>query len=97
MIAVIHLLRLSVSEPKRISAALDNLRAMLALSRESWKFYMAEDDDDHEWIPNPKQTGVIPGVKGITEEMVKGWTITFLDEADDLLAGRKLRPLLAGL
>jgi hypothetical protein len=91
LIAVIHLLRLPVSEPTRLSAALDHLKAMLALSRESWKFYMAEDDDDHEWIPNPKQTGVIPGVK-ITEEMVKGWTITFLDEADELLAGRKLVP-----
>ena len=46
-------------------------------------------------IANPKQTGVIPGVK-ITEEMVKGWTITFLDEADDLLAGRKLVPFWRG-
>ena len=64
---------------------------MLALSRESWKFYLAEDDNDHEWIPNPKQTGVIPGVT-VTEEMVKGWTITFLDEADEILAGRKLIP-----
>jgi hypothetical protein len=91
LIAAIHLLRLPVSEPKRMGAALDHLRAMLALSRESWKFYMAEDDDDHEWIPNPKQAGVIPGVK-ITEEMVKGWTVTFLDEADELLAGRKLAP-----
>ena len=90
-IAVIHLLRLPVSEPKRTSAALEHLRAMLALSRESWKFYMAEDDDDHEWIPNPKQTGVIPGVK-VTEEMVKGWTLTFLDEAEELLDGRKLVP-----
>jgi hypothetical protein len=91
MIAMIHLLRLPVLEPMRLSAALDHLKAMLALSRESWKFYMAEDDDDHEWIPNPKQTGIIPGVQ-ITEEMVKGWTITFLDEADDILAGRKLVP-----
>jgi hypothetical protein len=23
---------------------------------------LAETDDDHEWIPNPKQTGAIPGV-----------------------------------
>jgi hypothetical protein len=91
LIALIHLLRLPVLEPIRMSAVLDHLKAMVALSRESWKFYMAETDDDHEWIPNPKQTGVIPGVK-ITEEMVKGWTITFLDEADDLLAGRKLVP-----
>ncbi len=50
----------------------------------------AETDDDHEWIPNPRQTGVVPGVK-VTDEMVKGWT-TFLDEADDLLEGRKLVP-----
>ncbi len=95
LIALIHLLRLPMSEPRRMSAALDHLRAMLALSRESWRFYMAEDDDDHEWIPNPKQAGVIPGVK-ITEEMVKGWTLTFLDEADDLLAGRKLVPFWRG-
>jgi hypothetical protein len=91
MIAFVHLVRLPVTEPRRMSAVLDHLRAMLALSRQTWRFYTAEDDDDHEWIPNPKQTGVVPGVK-ITEEMVKGWTITFLDEADELLAGRKLVP-----
>jgi hypothetical protein len=90
-IAFIHLIRLPVSEPKRMGAALDHLKAVIALSRESWKFYMAEDDDDHEWIPNPKQTGVIPGVN-VTEEMVRGWTATFLDEADAILAGRKLIP-----
>jgi hypothetical protein len=90
-IAAIHLVRLPVAEPKRMGAALEHLKAMLALSRESWKFYMAEADDDREWIPNPKQTGVIPGVR-MTEEMVKGWTLTFLDEADELLAGRKLVP-----
>ncbi len=90
-VALIHLLRLPVSEQRRLSTALEHLKAMLALSRESWKLYMAEDDDDHEWIPNPKQTGVIPGVK-ITEEMVKGWTLTFLDEAEELLDGRKLIP-----
>ena len=91
MIAVIHLIRLPVSEPQRMSAVLAHLKAMLALSRESWKFYLAETDNDHEWIPNPKQTGVIPGVT-VTEEMVKGWTITFLDEAEEILAGRKLIP-----
>jgi hypothetical protein len=95
MIAVIHLLRLPVTEPQRMSAVLEHLKTMLALSRESWRFYMAEDDNDHEWIPNPKQTGVIPGVT-VTEEMVKGWTVTFLDEADEILAGRKLIPFWRG-
>lgn len=90
-IAMIHLIRLKPVEPARMQAVLDHLKQMIGLSRESWKFYMAEDDDDHEWIPNPKQTGVIPGVK-ITDEMVRGWTQTFLDEADDLLAGSKLVP-----
>lgn len=91
VVAMIHLIRLKPTEPAHMQSALDHLKQMIALSRESWKFYMAEDDDDHEWIPNPKQTGVIPGVK-ITDEMVRGWTRTFLDEADDLLEGRKLVP-----
>jgi len=90
-VALVHLLRLPVTEPGRMTSVLEHLKAMVALSRESWKLYMDEEDDDHEWIPNPKQTGVIPGIK-ITEEMVKGWTLTFLDEAEEILAGRKLIP-----
>ena len=27
------------------------------LNRETWKYVRAETDDDHEWLPNPKQTG----------------------------------------
>src|SRR5205807_9480536 len=91
VIALIHLIRFPVQEPARMKTALSHFEQVLALSKESWKFILAETDDDHEWIPNPKQTGVIPGVK-ITDEMVKGWTRTFLDEADELLAGRKLVP-----
>ncbi len=91
LIAMVHLVRLPVVEPKRMASVLDHLKATIALSRESWACYMAETDDDREWIPNPKQTGVIPGVK-ITEEMVKGWTVTFLDEAQEILDGRKLVP-----
>ena len=63
---------------------------MIALSREAWKSYLAETDDDHEWIPNPKQNTVMPGGK-VTGEMVKGW-LEFLDEAEAILAGKKLVP-----
>ena len=63
---------------------------MVKLSRESWRFYLAETDDDHEWIPNPKQSTVMPGGK-VTDEMVKGWT-EFLDEAEAIYAGKVLVP-----
>src|SRR5207247_803418 len=42
VIALIHLIRLKVAEPARMTTALEHLRAMVALSRASWKFYLAE-------------------------------------------------------
>ena len=51
---------------------------------------MAETDDDHEWIPNPRQTGVIPNVH-VTQEMVNAWT-DFLDQSQKILAGEVLIP-----
>ncbi len=89
MIAVIHLLRLPVIEPARMQAALGHLQQMLAMSREMWKFALAETDDDHEWIPNPKQKSVV-GI-AVSQQMVDGW-LGFLDEADALLAGKRLIP-----
>ena len=88
--AFIHLLNFQVKEPARMRSALEHLEAMVALSREAWKSYLAETDDDHEWIPNPKQDTVMPGGK-VTGEMVKGW-LDFLDEAEAILAGKKLVP-----
>ncbi len=63
---------------------------MIALSRESWKFILAETDDDHEWVPSPKQHTVMPG-GAVTVAMVKGW-MDFLDEAQAILKGEKLIP-----
>jgi hypothetical protein len=51
---------------------------------------MAETDDDHEWVPNPRQHSMMPG-GAVTEEMVNGWT-AFLDEAQSILQGKKLIP-----
>ena len=90
LVAFVHLLHFPVKEPTRMGSALSHLGTMVALSRESWKFYLAETDNDHEWIPNPKQDTVMPGGK-VTDEMVKGW-LDFLDEADTILAGKKLVP-----
>lgn len=94
LVAAVHLIRLPVAEPKRLAAALAHMEAVIALSRESWKFYMAETDNDREWIPNPKQESVIPGAR-VTAEMVQGWE-TFLQEAEALLAGKLLVPFWRG-
>jgi hypothetical protein len=90
VIAFIHLQRYPVMEPERMKSALKHLEAMIELSRESWKSYLAEIDNDHEWIPNPKQDTVVPGGK-VTEEMVQGWH-GFLDEASKILDGTTLVP-----
>ena len=94
VVATIHMIRMPVVEPKRMASALEHLRAMIGLSRESWRFYKRESDDDNEWIPNPGQKTVVPGVR-VTEEMVRGWE-EFLDEAEALLAGKTLVPFWRG-
>lgn len=90
LLSFVHLLHFPVKEPARMSAALKHMETMLTLSRESWKAYLAETDDDHEWIPNPKQNSVLPNGK-VTGEMLKSW-LGFLDEAEAILAGKKLVP-----
>lgn len=90
VIALIHLIRLPVAEPKRLAASLDHLKAVMATSRESWKFIADETDDDHEWVPNPNQSTVMPNGR-VTREMIDGW-MSFLDEAEALLDGKKLVP-----
>lgn len=89
-VALVHLINLPLREPERAGAALDHFRKVTRLSRESWRLIMAETDDNREWIPNPRQTSVIPGAS-VTDEMVAHW-FAFLDEVDAILAGEKLIP-----
>ncbi len=87
-VALLHLINWQVIEPERMRSALAHLEQMVAQSKEMWKYIMAETDDDHEWIPNPKQTGVIPGVR-VTQEMVDSWT-GLMGQIEQILAGKKL-------
>jgi hypothetical protein len=89
-IAFVHLLNFPLKDASRTKSALDHLQSMTRLSRDMWKLVMAETDKGSEWIPNPKQTSVVPG-GAVTEEMTKDW-IVFLDELDAILAGKKLIP-----
>ncbi|HEY7152531.1 MAG TPA: hypothetical protein VH575_01100 [Gemmataceae bacterium] len=85
--------RLSIAEPDRTRAALTHLEAGLAQAKEMWKFILEETDDDNEWIPNPKQTGVL-GIK-VTQEIVDSWRET-LEEAEQVIQGKKLIPFWRG-
>jgi hypothetical protein len=88
-----HLTRLPVKEPARTKAALAHLEAAVAQGKEMWTYILAETDDDDEWIPNPRQTGVL-GVK-VTQQMIDTWLGT-LDEAEQILKGKKLIPFWRG-
>lgn len=91
VVAFVHLMNFPIKDAARTKSALAHLESMTKLSREMWKLVLAETDKhSNEWIPNPKQTSVIPGGR-VTEEMIKDWAV-FLDELDAILAGKKLIP-----
>ncbi|MBS2009662.1 MAG: hypothetical protein JST01_21590 [Cyanobacteria bacterium SZAS TMP-1] len=94
LIALAHSLKWKLVEPTRMEAALHNWEMVIAQSRETWKWIMAETDDDHEWLPNPRQTGVLPGVR-VTDEMVHSW-MEIMDENEKILAGKLLIPFWRG-
>jgi hypothetical protein len=94
VIAGLHHLQCEVVEPERMNAALKDLEEVVSQSRESWRWIMAETDDDHEWLPNPKQTGVIPNMQ-VTDEMVSSW-MEIMDENEKILQGKLLIPFWRG-
>lgn len=90
LLAFIHQMRWPVVEADRLKDMLGHLEQMVALSRASWTGILAETDDDHEWIPNPNQHGVLPGMR-ITPDLVSGW-MGLLDQLDGIFAGKILLP-----
>jgi hypothetical protein len=94
VITFIHLnLRVPVKEPARLKAVLKHLEGMVANGKAMWKHILAETDDESEWIPNPKQTGVV-GVR-VSQEMIDNWRAT-LDEVERILQGKHLLPFWRG-
>ncbi|MBD2487279.1 hypothetical protein [Aulosira sp. FACHB-615] len=91
IVAFVHLMNFPVAEPERLTTAMENLRTVTALSRQSWDLILAETDNDREWLPNPQQKGVIPNAV-VTKPMIDEW-LNFLNETDALLTGQKLVPL----
>lgn len=90
LVAAVHETRFPLIAPPRMEKALTHLEQVLALSRKTWNAIEAENDNDAEWIPNPRQQCVLPGMQ-VTAEMIGSWQ-DFLGEAEEILAGRKLIP-----
>ncbi len=88
-IAAIHLVNLPLKEPERLEAARQHLLEMIRTSRQSWELILKETDNDREWLPNPKQTGILR--VPVTQQVIDGWH-GVLAEMEDLLEGRKLVP-----
>ncbi len=96
VIALIHLIDLPVADADRAAAALARLRTTVAMSQASWRSILAETDDGREWLPNPSQSGVVPGGPdgaplAVEEAMVTSW-LELMDELDAILAGERLVP-----
>jgi hypothetical protein len=88
-IAMIHLIRWPLAEPERMKRALAHLKRVPDLSRQNWREILAENDDDREWLPSPKQRSGGLGGLSVTQERVDGW-MKVMDEFDAVLDGRKL-------
>ena len=90
LIAFIHLNHWPVVEPDRMARVLHHLESMVDLSRENWRRVLAETDNGREWLPNPRQTGAIPGL-AVTQARIDAWMM-FLDEFGAMLKGELLMP-----
>ncbi len=95
IIALVHTINFECVEPERMKAALAHLESVISLSRDSWKLINAETDNDHEWLPNPKQTAAMGGML-VSQEMQVQWQ-AFLDESEAILQGKKLLPFWRGV
>jgi hypothetical protein len=77
----------AVKEPLRLGQFRQHLLQVAQLNRETWKYIRAETDDDHEWLPNPRQHGVL-GLP-VREEMINAW-LDAVAELEALLEGKKV-------
>ena len=78
---------LKVVDPPRLRRARLHLVSVCELNRETWKFILAEQDDDYEWLPNDKQKGVV-GLS-VDRARIDAWLV-MMDLLEGLLKGERL-------
>lgn len=80
-------------EPARLGRVRQHLIRVAELNYETWEHIRAETDDDCEWLPNPRQRGVL-GLP-VREEMIDAW-LAMMRELHALLEGRHTLPPIPG-
>jgi hypothetical protein len=78
---------LKVVDAPRLRRFRLHLVAVCELNRETWKHIRAETDDDHEWLPHPKQTDLL-GLP-LTNERIDAW-LGMTEQLEGLLKGEQL-------
>jgi hypothetical protein len=76
-----------VKEPARLGRCRGHFLKVAALNRETWEHIRAETDDDHEWLPNPRQKGVL--ALPVRKEMIDAW-LEMVAELEALLDGKRV-------
>lgn len=84
-----HLISSPVADKRRLKVALLQLEGMTQASRASWQAILAETDNDHEWLPNPKQRSIL-GVR-VNKAQIDAW-LGVMTEVEAILEGKKLIP-----
>jgi hypothetical protein len=93
-VACVHLMSFPVTDKSKMADAQKHLKAAIQDSRLSWKSILAETGDDHEWIPNPRQTPLFSSMN-VKQEMVDRW-LAMLDDLEAVIDGKKLIPFWRG-
>ncbi len=89
MIAMVLATANQTPDKDRMAAALAHFQGMIAENRRFWSLVGEETDNDREWLPNARQTSAL-GL-ALPPETAEVWGAV-LDDAEALLAGKKLAP-----
>lgn len=76
-------------QPLRLGRMRRHLVQVTELNQETWKQIRAETDDDYEWLPSPKQHGVLR--LPVRDQMVDEW-LAMMAELRLLLEGERVLP-----
>lgn len=90
VIAGLHTADFPVIDAARLAGVRERLKSITAFSRSNWQAILAETDDEHELVPSPRQTPLVPGLP-VTDEVVDAW-LASLDTIDEMLDGTLLLP-----
>lgn len=79
--------RIKIKEPARLGHFRLHMLKVCELNRETWSFIRSETDNDFEWLPNAKQTGILR--VPVTDEMIDAW-LEMMAEFEGLYDGKKV-------